>query len=105
MDKVRRLVSIRRLVPTTRLNEYLPLWIQLQASAKARGAHAWHFLSADVEGVVLEFLEFGADSDIRADTETLAAIKALHDTFGDVYPMPNTLEEWVEIPSSIVEGV
>jgi hypothetical protein len=99
----RRLVSIRRRVPTARLEEYLTLWLQLRGAAQIQGAHAWNFVSADVPEVYLEFLEFGAESDIRQDPEVLAAIKALHEGFGDVYPAPQTLEEWVEIRFSAAE--
>jgi hypothetical protein len=95
----RRLVSIRRLVPTNRLEEYVPLWLALRIAATARGAHAWHFASADVPNVYLEFLEFGPESDVRSDEATVEAIRKLHETFGDVYPTPNTIEEWVEIPA------
>ena len=93
----RRLVSIRRRVPTERLEEYLTLWLQLRVAAKALGAHAWNFVSADVPEVYLEFLEFGHESDIRSDPGVLAGIKALHEAFGEVYPPPQTLEEWIEI--------
>jgi hypothetical protein len=93
----RRLVSIRRRVPTTKLETYLTLWMQMREAAKARGAHAWNFVSSDVPEVYLEFLEFGHDSDIRQDPDVLAVIKVLHETFGDLYPAPQTLEEWVEI--------
>lgn len=93
----RRLVSIRRHVPTAQLETYLTLWIQLRVAAQASGAHAWNFVSADVPEVYLEFLEFGAESDIRSDPGVLGAIKALHEAFGEPYPPPQTLEEWVEI--------
>ena len=94
----RRLVSIRRYVPMDSIRDYAELWISLHAAATSRGAHAWHFASADKPNVYVEFLEFGGDSDIRSDTETLAAIKALHERFGEPYPTPLTLEEWVELP-------
>ncbi len=45
------------------------------------------------------FLEFGADADLREDPAALAAIMALHEAFGDPYPLPKTLEEWIEIPT------
>ena len=93
----RRLVSIRRHVPTARLEEYLTLWMRMRVAAQACGAHAWNFVSADVPELYLEFLEFGAESDVRQDTEVLAMIKSLHEAFGDPYPPPQTLEEWVEI--------
>ena len=93
----RRLVSIRRRVPTPELETYLTLWMRMRVAAQARGAHAWNFVSADVPEVYLEFLEFGAESDIRQDPDVLATIKALHEAFGDAYPPPQTLEEWVEI--------
>lgn len=93
----RRLVSIRRHVPTARLEEYLILWIRLRATAKERGAHAWNFVSADVPEVYLEFLEFGAESDLRQDVGVVECIRQLHEKFGEAYPPPQTLEEWVEI--------
>jgi hypothetical protein len=95
----RRLVSIRRYVPLDSIRDYAELWVSLHRAATARGAHAWHFTSADQPNVYLEFLEFGADSDVRNDTETVAAIKALHERFGEPYPTPLTLEEWVELPA------
>ena len=94
----RRLVSIRRLVPGHRRDEYLAVWAQLYAAATARGAHAWHFASLDVADVFLEFLEFGSETDVRGDPDTLEAIRALHEAFGEPYPPPKTLEEWAEIP-------
>ncbi|HEX2092892.1 MAG TPA: hypothetical protein VHG28_10840 [Longimicrobiaceae bacterium] len=96
----RRLVSIRRTVPAERRAEYDAAWGVLHTAATSRGAHAWRFRSADVADVYLEFLEFGSDSDLRADAETLDAIRALHASFGDPYPTPLTLEEWIEIPTA-----
>jgi hypothetical protein len=93
----RRLVSIRRRVPTDKLEEYLTLWVTMRVNAKARGAHAWNFVSADVPELYLEFLEFGPEADVRQDPDVLGTIKALHEAFGEVYPAPQTLEEWVEI--------
>ena len=95
----RRLVSIRRFVPQHRRGDYAELWAQLHAAATARGAHAWHFQNADegTPGVFLEFIEFGPESDPRSDTTVLEAIRALHAEFGQPYPTPSTLEEWVEI--------
>jgi hypothetical protein len=99
----RMLVSIRRFVPASRRREYAGAWAALHAAATAQGAHAWHFVSAADPGVYLEFLEFGAESDVRADPDTVAAIQALHEAFGDPYPMPKTLEEWVEVPTMTEE--
>jgi hypothetical protein len=99
MPETRRLVSIRRLVPQDRIPEYAELWAALHRAATARGAHAWAFASADHRDVFLEFLEFGDASDIRADPETVAAIQALHERFGEPYPPPKTLEEWVALPT------
>lgn len=93
----RRLISIRRHVPTARLEEYLILWMKLRVAAKARSAHAWNFVSADVPEVYLEFLEFGPESDVRQDVEVVEVIRQLHTAFGDLYPPPQTLEEWLEI--------
>jgi hypothetical protein len=93
----RRLVSIRRFVPQHRRGEYADIWASLHAAATEKGAHAWHFVSADTPGVFLEFLEFGPESDVRDDPQVLQAIKELHNEFGIPYPSPNTLEEWVEL--------
>ena len=97
--KPRRLVSIRRHVPSDRIPEYAELWAALHHAASARGAHAWAFASADHRDTYLEFLEFGADSDVRSDVTVVAAIQALHEKFGEPYPTPRTLEEWVALPT------
>ena len=94
----RRLVSIRRMVPTSRNDAYDAAWARLNDAAVARGAHAWRFISASEPLVFLEFLEFAGDADLRQDPEVIAAIAALHDEFGDPPPQPKTLEEWVNIP-------
>ncbi len=99
MADTRRLVSIRRLVPQDRIPEYVELWAALHLAATARGAHAWSFVSADHADVFMEFLEFGDGSDVRGDVPTVAAIQALHERFGDPYPAPKTLEEWVALPT------
>ena len=93
----RRLVSIRRFVPQHRRGEYAEVWATLHAAVTAQGAHAWHFISAETPGVFLEFLEFGPESDVRADPAVVEAIRMLHTEFGMPYPSPNTIEEWVEI--------
>lgn len=96
----RRLVSIRRMVGLEAPDRarYDALWSALHDAATARGAHAWRFESADDPGVFLEFLEFGPESDVRADPDALEAIRALHAGFGQPYPIPKTLEEWTEAP-------
>jgi hypothetical protein len=99
IENARRLVSIRRHVPTDAHEEYARLWLALHDAATERGAHAWNFMSADTPDVFLEFLEFGGDSDVRSDPGTLEAIRALHAAFGEPYPTPQTLEEWVAIPA------
>lgn len=95
----RRLVSIRRYVPTERIPEYAEAWAALHNAATARGAHAWAFASADHRDVYVEFLEFGAESDVRSDPGVVAAIQVLHEKFGEPYPAPRTLEEWVALPT------
>lgn len=97
--KERRLVSIRRTVAPARLAEYDAAWARLHAAATARRAHAWRFRSADVEDLYLEFLEFGTEEDLRGDADALEAIRVLHEAFGEPYPAPMTLEEWIEIPT------
>lgn len=96
----RRLISIRRLVPADQRSAYDAAWEALRTAATARGAHAWRFLSADEEDVVLEFLEFGMEADVREDEDVLGAIQELHRSFGGVYPIPKTIEEWIEIPTN-----
>lgn len=99
MTQERRLISIRRLVPTDQRAGYDAVWGAMHHAVTELGAHAWRFRSADVEDVFLEFLEFGEDSDIRQAPGVLAGIQALHRDFGDAYPVPMTIEEWVEIPT------
>ena len=95
----RHLVSIRRHVPAERRHEYDAAWGQLHAAATALDAHAWRFASADEPEVFLEFLEFGLDRDIRGEPHVVGAIRALHESFHDLYPPPKTIEEWVELPT------
>lgn len=95
----RRLVSIRRTVAPELRGEYDAVWALLHAAASLRGAHAWRFRSAEVPDLYLEFLEFGSEEDLRDDPAALAAIRTLHEAFGDPYPVPMTLEEWIEIPT------
>lgn len=92
-------MSIRRSVESARRPEYDDAWGLLHAAATLRGAHAWRFRSAETPDLYLEFLEFGTEEDLRADPAALAAIMALHEAFGDPYPAPRTLEEWIEIPT------
>jgi hypothetical protein len=100
----RMLISIRRYVPPERRAEYAAGWAALHAAATGHGAHAWHFVSVNEPDVYIEFLEFGSDNDVRAEPGVVAAIQSLHERFGDAYPMPRTLEEWVEIPAAAREG-
>jgi hypothetical protein len=95
----RRLISIRRNVPADRRFAYEAAWRELHRAVTGLSGHAWRFRSDDVDGLFLEFLEFGTDADIRGDVEVLEAIKALHEGFHDPYPMPKTIEEWVEVPT------
>jgi hypothetical protein len=95
----RRLISIRRMVPPEQSEGYEAAWRDLHAAVTALGAHAWRFRSDEVEGLYLEFLEFGTDADIRGEMDVLNAIKALHEGFHDPYPVPRTIEEWIEEPT------
>ena len=71
-------MSIRRQVAPARSAAYADAWHHLHALATARGAHAWRFRAAECDGLFLEFLEFGAERDLRADAEVRDAIQALH---------------------------
>ena len=93
------MISIRRSVPTAQRDAYDQAWERLHRAATGQGGHAWRFASANLESLFLEFLEFATERDLRADPETLEAIRMLHEQFGDPYPMPQTLEEWIEIPT------
>jgi hypothetical protein len=95
----RRLISIRRMVPPESRPGYETAWRDLHAAVTSLGGHAWRFTSDEAEGVFLEFLEYGTDADIRGDVEVLNAIKALHEGWHEPYPMPRTIEEWVEVPT------
>lgn len=93
----RRLVSIRRWVPAERRDEYDTAWLRLHSAATALGGHAWRFVSASEANIYLEFLEFATDRDLRQDPEVLASLSGLHQGFGDPYPPPHTLEEWIGV--------
>lgn len=93
----RRLVSIRRWVPAEARDEYDAGWLRLHAAATAGGGHAWRFVSASDANLHLEFLEFAAARDLREDPEILASLQALHRSFGDPYPPPRTIEEWIGV--------
>lgn len=89
----RRLVSIRRRVSPALRAGYDAAWARVRAAAVAREAHAWRFRSAEEEGLYLEFLEFRAERDVRADPEARSALAALA-AFGE-----ERAEEWTEIPA------
>jgi hypothetical protein len=97
-NKPRRLVSMRRYVPSDRIPEYAELWTVLHHAATARGAHAWWFASATHRDVYIEFLEFGEESDPRGDEAVVGAIRELSAKFNELYPSPLPLEEWVALP-------
>jgi hypothetical protein len=94
----RRLVSIRRWVSEQAREEYDAAWLRLHTAATGGGGHAWRFASASEANLYLEFLEFATERDLRADPEIVASLHALHQNFGDPYPPPRTIEEWIGIP-------
>jgi hypothetical protein len=93
----RRLISIRRWVSDEEKDAYDAGWKRLHAAATASGGHAWRFASAGEANLYLEFLEFAAARDLREDPEILASLQALHQKFGDPYPPPRTIEEWIGV--------
>lgn len=95
----RRLVTNRRYVPEDRIPEYAEAWTLLHNAAKARGAHAWAFASVEHRNVYIEFLEFGDESDVRADPVIAASIQNLQIKFNDPYPAPRAMENWVSLPT------
>ena len=97
-DDARHLISIRRMVPAAQRADYDAAWARLHAATTGIGAHAWRFVSAAEGDLFLEFLEFAADSPLREDPGVIEAIRILHQRFGDPYPTPSTLEEWISLP-------
>jgi hypothetical protein len=86
-------VSIRRTVPAAAQPAYERGWAGVQAAARALGGRAWRFRSALDGSTFIEFLEFAAAGDPRADAGfagQLAALDALH---------PGTAEEWTDATS------
>ncbi len=93
----RRLLSTRRLVPEERQSQYDTAWLRLHAAATERGAHAWRFLSAERADLYIEFLEFGAEKDPRADPAVAGALRQLETAFADPPPVANRVDEWREV--------
>ena len=94
MNRVpRRLVSLRRLVPSTDLAHYEDLWSSLQSAAVALGAHAWRFAARDDPSRYLEFLEFAEEADPRSRSDVGDFLTRLDREIGAA-----ELEEWVESP-------
>ena len=88
----RQLVSQTRSVPVSARPVYDAAWERLRAAATALGAHAWRFQSTIHPDRYLEFLEFAADRDPRADATVAAPLLALDRDLG-----PAGAEEWVEL--------
>ena len=94
MNRVpRRLLSLRRLVPSSALGRYEELWSALQSAAVALGAHAWRFAARDDPSRYLEFLEFAEDADPRSRADVGDLLSRLDREIG-----AGELEEWVESP-------
>lgn len=77
MSAERRLVSIRRRVPPPAREAYDFAWGEVARLARGQGAHAWRFVELAGESEFLEFLEFAAGRDPRADGEVAAALRRL----------------------------
>jgi hypothetical protein len=87
--KVRRLISIRRRVPTAEHERYDALWEVLRSEVVAHGAHAWRFASINDPDERLEFVEFAPDTDPRRAPAVPDALRALADAFAEA-----VTEEW-----------
>jgi hypothetical protein len=95
--KTRTLISTRRLVPPPRREEYDAAWERAQSAAVARGAHAWRFASSTRSDLFLEFLEFAAGEDPRADPGLATALAQLGREFPSPPPAADPTEEWTEV--------
>lgn len=71
---------------------YHAAWADLHHAAVAQGAHAWRFSALDDPDLFLEFLEFRAGSDPRADPEVRALLILLDTHWGSA-----AAEEWREV--------
>jgi hypothetical protein len=87
----RRLVSQRRTVSAGLLPLYEQRWADLHLAATALGAHAWRFVSSTDPCAYLEFIEFRAGADPRADPAVRAALRLLDEHVG-----ASAEEEWEE---------
>jgi hypothetical protein len=90
--KRRRLVGLRRRVPSDRRAAYDAAWAAARDRAERRGAHAWRFVAAGSAELFLEFLEFAAESDPRDDPQLAAALRRLDRELGAA-----DVEEWDEL--------
>lgn len=87
----RRLLVIRRRVPDAAAERYLELWSELTDIAAGAGFHAWRFASPADPAQRLEFLEYEAGSDPRAEDGAAAVLRNL-----DVEVAAPQVEEWLE---------
>ena len=92
MSGARRLVSTRRRVGAAQRDGYHTLWGELHGRATALGAHAWRFAAAAEPELFLEFLEFRAGSDPRADAAVDALLRRM-----DAEAGTSQAEEWDEV--------
>jgi hypothetical protein len=87
----RRLLSLHRPVAQDRESRHRALWSELSQLVTPTGAHAWRFVSANDQGLHLEFLEFEAANDPRENSAARAVLARL-----DEEVAPATVEEWLE---------
>jgi len=85
----RRLVSVRRTVPGAEADRYLEAWERLAGLVQEAGGHAWCFRSMEDDALRIEFLEFRAGSDPRAEAAVREAAEALEKI------SQGRTEEWV----------
>lgn len=87
----RRLLVMRRSVPSQAEGEYATLWSELSRVATSAGCHAWRFRSPSDERERLEFLEFEATADLRRNDEAARILERLDGEIG-----MSSVEEWLE---------
>lgn len=91
MKAERRLVSLRRRVPSDRDASYRTLWASLAARVTPLEAHAWRFVSPQDPELHLEFLEFKASADPRAARDVRDLLARMETEAGG-----SITEEWLQ---------
>ena len=93
-SSIRRLVEIRRTVPTRLKGEYDAAWAELRDAVTATESHAWRFRSAGDGEAHVEYIEFKIDNDPRSSRAVADGLRRLETI------APGTTAEWIDATSS-----